>query len=160
MSTFGTDSRCLPTGKTGCASLSTRPLTVLCPTQLPDPSPGCNLFQSFLPVMPAPGQVGLPWVWVESLLGAGKISLVWGLQPGGLGRDQGKVGEAAIRTVWLPENFTPLLGYRHGDEGRIIPGRQPTFVCMDGACPILPFFSLAPRQLKSESPGPAEWHGG
>lgn len=52
-----------------------------------------------------------------------------------LGRHRGKVGETAIRTVWLPENFTPLPGHKHGDKDTIKPGRQPTFVCMNGACP-------------------------
>lgn len=119
------------------------------PTRHPDPSPGCNLFQSFLPVMPSTWPGVLPWVQVESLLGARKISLVQGLQPGGLGRDQGKVGEMVIRAIWLPGNFTAHPGHKHGDGGRILPGRQPAFVCMDGACPRLPFFSPAPCSLKN-----------
>lgn len=51
-----------------------------------------------------------------------------------LGQHRGKVGETAIRTVWLPENFTPLPGHKHGDKDTVKPGRQPTFVCMNGAC--------------------------
>lgn len=130
-------------------------LTVHQTTDCPLPTPVTQthlLFQSFLPVMPSTWPGGLPWVQVESLLGARKISLVQGLQPGGLGRDQGKVGEMVIRAIWLPENFTAYPGRKHGDEGRILPGRQPAFVCMDGACPHLPFFSPAPCSLTSESP--------
>lgn len=68
-----------------------------------------------------------------------------------MGRDQDKVGEMVIGTVWLLENFIPLPSHWHGDEGRIIPGRQPTFVCMEGAYPSLPFCSLDPPQLKLTS---------
>lgn len=37
-----------------------------------------------------------------------KIALIQGLQPGGLGRDQGKVENTDIRKVWVPENVTAL----------------------------------------------------
>lgn len=70
-----------------------RPLTALCPPQTH--LLAATLSSPSSPLMPS----ARPWVWAESLLGAGKIALVQGLWPGGLGRDQDKVEEIVIRTV-------------------------------------------------------------
>lgn len=110
--------RCLPTRKTGCASLSHRQTTD-CPLPTPDPSPGCNLISSFLPFDAQRPALGLgripPWGW-KNRSGTRALARRFGQGP-----RQGR-GDSYQNSL-LPENFIPLPGHWHGDEGRIIPGR-------------------------------------
>lgn len=81
--------RCLPTGKTGCASLSLRQTTD-CPLPTPDPSPGCNLIQSFLSFDAQGPALGLsripPWGW-KNHSGTRALARRFGQGPGQGGGD-------------------------------------------------------------------------
>lgn len=106
LSTFGTGPQVSPYSASLSSAHPTHQTHLLAATSL-TPSSLVILSTWLSGATLGPGGIPL-WGW--------KIALIQGLQLGSLGRHQGKVGETVIRTVWLPENFTPLPGHWHGDE--------------------------------------------
>ena len=142
------DPRCHPTGKIGHTSLCPRPLTALCTPWSPDPSPDFVLPQDLvsfdaqcLARCCCLGSRWNPSLGLENYSGTGA-------SPGGLGREQGKVGRWSSEQSDYQGGSHRSLGHRRRDEGRITPGWQPAFVWADRACPSLPFFS--PQQSPAE----------